>query len=302
MLDVLIIGSGPAGLSAAIYAKRANLSCAVVEKNYLGTGQIAESSKVDNYLGLPGISGYDLGKKFREHAESFSVDFIENEVIEISQKENTGTWTTILNSAGDIESKTIIFAAGCVYRKLGIESEDKYTGCGISYCAVCDGPFYRGKEAAVIGGGDTALDDALYLSDICSKVYLIHRRDEFRGSQATLSKIKKRENIEIVTNSFVTDINGEKRVEKIVLNTGKEIKTDGIFLAIGMVPNTEILKGLNVLDKNGYVIADEECTTSISGLFVAGDAREKKFRQIVTAVSDGANSVNSVIEYLKVIY
>ena len=184
MLDVVIIGSGPAGITAAIYAKRANLNVAVVEKEYLGTGQIAESSRVDNYPGIPGIDGYSLGEKFREHAESLGVEFTEAQVLSLGQKD--GIWIIGCDEDITLESKAVIYATGCKNRPLGVPGEEKYYGRGLSFCAVCDGAFYKGKRVAVIGGGDTALDDAMYLSDICEKVYLVHRREFFRGSASTL--------------------------------------------------------------------------------------------------------------------
>lgn len=299
MPDVVIIGSGPAGLSAAIYAKRSNLTCVVTEMIYNKTGQIVSGSRVDNYLGLLGVSGYELGEMFRKHAEKFNVDFVEDEVVDISYDNITNLWTSKLKSGKEINSKSIIFAGGCIYRKLGIESEDNYIGRGISYCAVCDAMFYKDKDVAVIGGGNTALDEAKYLSEICRKVYLVHRREEFRGAYSTLAEIKNKSNVEIVTNSQVTNIQGEKKVENIVLNNSVKIKVEGVFLAIGMIPNTKLLKKFDILDDGGYVISNENCTTDVGGLFVAGDARTKKLRQVVTAVSDGANAINSVIEYLK---
>ena len=269
MLDVVIIGSGPAGLTSAIYAKRAELSVVVIEKEYLGTGQIAESSLVDNYPGIPETDGYSLGEAFREHAERLGTEFI--------------------------EAESVIFATGCHHRNLGIEDEAKYTGKGISYCAVCDGAFYKDKTATVIGGGDTALDDALYLSDICSRVNLIHRRDEFRGSKLTLERLKSKENVNIITKANVKNITGEKKIESIVLDTGEIVNTDGLFVAVGMVPQTELLKDFDVLDNNGYVKAQEDCRTSCDGLYVAGDIRTKKLRQVITAAADGANAVQSII-------
>ena len=207
MLDVVIIGSGPAGLTSAIYAKRAELSVVVIEKEYLGTGQIAESSLVDNYPGIPETDGYSLGEAFREHAERLGTEFIEAEVTSIEKKDNI--FICKCDNGDTIEAESVIFATGCHHRNLGIEDEAKYTGKGISYCAVCDGAFYKDKTATVIGGGDTALDDALYLSDICSRVNLIHRRDEFRGSKLTLERLKSKENVNIITKANVKNITGE---------------------------------------------------------------------------------------------
>lgn len=296
MLDVLIIGSGPAGLSAAIYIKRANLETLLIEKEYFGTGQIAYSNCVDNYLGIYGIPGYDLGEKFREHAKNFGVEIYEAEVMEI-KKENK-IWKVYFKSGEIIETKAVIFAGGCKNRSLGIEGEEKYIGGGISYCALCDGAFFKNKDVAVVGGGDTALDDALYLSDICKRVYLIHRRDTFRGSAHTLEKLKTKDNVIIKTKLSVKELIGEKKLESVILDNGEKLEIEGLFLAIGMIPQTELLKSLGVLDKNGYVEANEDCSTQVKGFFVAGDARTKKLRQVITAVSDGANSALSAVEYL----
>ena len=278
MWDSLIIGSGPAGLGAAIYGKRAGLSVLVAEKEYMGTGQIAESGQVDNYLGLVGKSGYDLGEIFLEDAKKLSVSFENGEVI---------------------KAKTVIYGAGAKHRPLGLPEEADYAGKGISYCAICDGAFYKGKTAVVVGGGDTALDDALYLSDICAQVYLVHRRDEFRGSARTLQKIREKENITVITNAVITAVSGEKKVEEVTLNNGTKLKTDGVFVAVGMIPHTEHLKDFLELDTQGYVVADETGKTSQDGFFVAGDVRTKHLRQVITAVADGANAAVSASEYIR---
>ncbi|MGN0328744.1 MAG: NAD(P)/FAD-dependent oxidoreductase [Lachnospira sp.] len=297
MLDVLIIGSGPAGLSASIYAKRSNLSLAVVEKEYEGTGQIAYSSKVDNYLGMMGLSGYDLGEAFRNHAVSMDVNFIEDEVISVSKEEN-GLFCVKTGDNGIITSKTVVYAAGCVNRHLEVPGEEKFIGKGISFCAVCDGAFYNGKTVVVAGGGDVALDDALYLSDICNKVYLVHRRDTFRGAQSTVEKLKSKSNVEFVTNARIIGIEGDKKVDRILLEDGRTIETDGVFEAVGMKPVTEAVKELCNLDEKGYIIAGETCETSCKGLYAAGDVRTKQLRQVITAAADGAQAVNSLKKYI----
>lgn len=197
--DVGIIGSGPAGLSAAIYAKRANLSAVVIEKEYEGTGQIAESGQVDNYLGLPGISGYDLGEQFREHAVKLGVSFLEQEVTEI-KKEDSAVFKIIFEDGSSVETKTVIYAAGATPRRANIPGEQEYSGKGVSYCAICDGSFYRGKKVAVLGGGDTALDDAVYLADLAEQVYVIHRRKEFRGAATTVEKLRKKKMLRLYWN------------------------------------------------------------------------------------------------------
>lgn len=296
--DVGIIGSGPAGLSAAIYAKRANLSAVVIEKEYEGTGQIAESGQVDNYLGLPGISGYDLGEQFREHAVKLGVAFLEQEVTEI-KKEDSAVFTIIFEDGSSVETKTVIYAAGAAPRRANIPGEQEYSGKGVSYCAICDGSFYRGKKVAALGGGDTALDDAVYLADLAEQVYVIHRRKEFRGAATTVEKLRKKENVTFVLEHQVKEITGAEKVNGVILEDGTAIAVDGVFVAYGSVPQTDLVKELVTLDAAGYVKAEETGETSLAGLYVAGDARTKKLRQVVTAVSDGANAATAVVEYLK---
>ena len=297
MRDILIIGSGPAGLSAAVYAKRAGLDALVVEMEFMGTGQIAESSRVDNYIGLVGKSGYELGELFRGDAEKLGAEFLEEEVVSLSQKNNI--WVSQFADGGSIEAKAVIYAAGASHRKLNVAGEEKFIGKGVSFCAMCDGAFYREKTVAVIGGGDTAVDDALYLADIADKVYLIHRRGEFRAVAGTVKKAEENPNIEFVLSANVTEILGENHVEKITLDNGRELAVDGVFIAVGMIPRTDILKGIVETDEHGYVVADESGVTSARGLFVAGDVRTKKLRQVITAAADGANAAVSAIEYLR---
>lgn len=297
MKDLLIIGSGPAGLSASLYAKRANLDVLVAEKEFLGTGQIAESMQVDNYIGLVGKSGYELGEAFRQDAESLGVEFYEAEAIRITPKDHR--WLTEFDNGEVIESKAVIYAAGAAHKKLHIPGEEQFLGNGVSFCALCDGSFYQDKTVAVIGGGDTALDDAIYLSDIAQKVYLIHRRNEFRGTEKSVLRVKAKANIEPVLGANVTAINGEGHVEAITLDNGTELPVDGVFIAIGMVPQTEAVRSVTATDDHGYIVADETGITDAPGLFVAGDVRTKKLRQVITAAADGANAAVSAVEYLK---
>lgn len=296
MTDVLIIGSGPAGMTAAIYAKRANLNVLIVEKEYEGTGQMAESSRIDNYPGFYGINGYELGEKIREHAESLEVEFLEDEATVFESNENG--FLVTLESGTKLETKTVIYTAGASHRKLNVSGSEAFENKGISYCAACDGAFYKDKEAAVIGGGNSALDDALLLSDICKKVYLIHRRNEFRGNRSTLARLEKKENVEIIRNANVKEITGTKKVENILLDTGKSLDVQGVFVAVGMIPQTESLKDFVELDKSGYIKSDEDGITSKAGFFAAGDVRTKKLRQIITAAADGANAADSAIHYI----
>lgn len=307
MYDSIVIGSGPAGLSAAVYAKRANVSVAVVEKEYEGTGQIAESENVNNYLGLPNSNGYELGEKFREHALSLEVPFLEKEVVQIVPLGMVKDRVYEITFDDDTKelAKTVIYAAGAYPRKANIKGEAEYAGKGVSYCAICDGAFYKNKTVAVLGGGDTALDDARYLADICEKVYLVHRREQFRGAQSTVELLKKRENVEFVLKEQVTEIFGEKKIAGIRLQSGKTLEVNGVFVAYGSIPQSELVKDIVKLDEAGYVVAGEDGVTCTAdgtkkqlGFFVAGDVRTKKLRQVVTAVSDGANALNSATGYL----
>ena len=299
MYDVMILGSGPAGLSAAVYASRAGLSFAVIEKDYMGTGQIAYTEQVDNYLGYCGIDGFSLGEKFREHAEAMDTEFIEGEVTEHSHT-NSG-WKTKLSDGNVIESKTVIYALGASPKKLGIAGEEAFAGRGVSYCALCDGAFFEGKVVTVIGGGDTAISDALYLSKTAEKVYIMHRRDKFRANASLVKKAEGSENIEFVLEAIPTEIVGADSVTEIKYTQNgaeKLLNTDGVFVAVGTLPNTALLSGTADLDERGYVIADESCITSAEGIFAAGDVRKKTVRQVITAAADGANAVISALEYI----
>ncbi len=299
MYDVIIIGSGPAGLSAAIYAQRAKLRAAVIEKEYMGTGQIAESSRVDNYPGLYGESGYELGERFRTHAEKSGAEFIEAEVTEIVPQD--GGYLINCSGGQSFKTRAVIYAAGTYRRRLGIKGEKEFSARGISYCAVCDGAFFEGKPVAVIGGGDTALSDALYLSQMCEKVYIIHRRENFRGNETLQEKVKNTENIELILNAVLVEFVGDKLLNAVkYVQNGEEklLSVSGSFTAIGSIPGTELVRGIVALDDNGYIKAGEDGITSAKGIFAAGDVRTKQLRQVVTATSDGANCIESVRRYL----
>ena len=306
MRDLVIIGSGPAGLSAAVYAKRAKLDVVVIEKAGYSGGQIVSTEQVDNYLGLPETDGFTLGSKFREHADMLETEFIDAEVTkieEIADTEGKKVYKVMLDEGEAIETKTIIAATGASHRKLGAEGEKEFTGTGVSYCATCDGAFFKKKITAVVGGGDVALEDALYLSSLCEKVYLIHRRDEFRAAVNIQQKVKETSNIELLTFYEIKEIKGYKKVSSIKLvqnKTGeeKELEVSGVFVAVGMEPVTDIFKEHVELDKTGYIKAGEDCKTSTDGIFAAGDIRTKPLRQVVTAVADGATAVQSVERYL----
>lgn len=297
MVDIIIVGSGPAGMSAAVYGKRAGLSVLVIEKVYYGTGQVAESSHVDNYLGIPGINGYELGEKFRSHAEGLGVEFKDGEVIRFEKAADR--WYVHLKNGETLESKTVVYAAGAAHRHLGVPGEEEFSGKGVSYCATCDGAFFKGKNVAVVGGGNTAMDDAIYLSDICNKVYLVHRRDVFRGDATTLMKLKETENIELIVPAKVQEVKGEQVVTALQLEDGRSLEVSGVFVAVGMRPATSMLQGIVLMDDNGYIIADETGKTSAAGFFAAGDVRTKELRQIITAVSDGANAATSAERYIR---
>lgn len=299
--DLVILGSGPAGLGAAIYAQRAQLKTLVIEKEMVSGGQVLTTEEVDNYAGLPGIGGFELGMKFREHADALGAVFAEDTVLCLEEDEN-GLKTVVCEN-GIYQTRTIIVATGAQHRKLGVPGEEELIGMGVSYCATCDGAFFKKKVAAVVGGGDVAIEDAIFLARICEKVYLIHRRDELRGAKSLQKKLMALDNVEILWDTVVDTINGEMKVNSLSLSnrkTGekKELAVDGVFVAVGISPNTEAFCGFLKADESGYIVAGEDGMTSVPGVFVAGDARTKHLRQIITAVADGANCVNSVERYL----
>lgn len=294
--DTVIIGGGCAGLSAAIYAKRAQLKALVIEKEHDGAGQIAVTERVDNYPGMFGVSGYDLTESFRKHAAELGAEFLVGEVQKLEP--NSGKWDVILSNGNSQTAKTIIFAAGTSYRRLGVPGDDKKR---ISYCAVCDGFFYKNKTAAVIGGGDTALSDALYLSKVAERVYLVHRRDEFRANRSLQKQVSETPNITPIMNAVLSEVTGGENADGIVYiqdGISKRLPVDGIFAAIGSVPNSDLLRGICELDGSGYVLAGEDCVTSAKGIFAAGDVRTTPLRQVVTAAADGANAAVSAESYI----
>ena len=299
--DVIILGSGPAGLSAAIYAERARLRTLIIEEKPLSGGQILDTYEVDNYPGLPGITGFELGQKFRAHVDKFKTEIVNSQVKSI---ELNGDQKTVVTEKGTYEAKTLILAMGATHRTLGIPGEEKLLGMGVSYCATCDGAFFRGKTVAVAGGGDVALEDALFLARGCEKVYLIHRRDEFRGARILQEKVKETPNIELVLSCNVTEIRGEGQVSSVLVHDKKtesdrELEVQGIFIAAGTEPNIALVKGLLEQDERGYILAGEDTRTSVEGVFAAGDVRAKQLRQVITAAADGANAVTSVEQYIR---
>lgn len=300
--DLIIIGSGPAGLSAAIYAQRACLNTVVIEKTGISGGQILTTSEVDNYPGLPGIGGFDLGMKMRQHAENLNSQFVTGEVAKIAKIQNIFQIT--LTDGGILRSRTLIIATGASHQKLGIPGENSLTGMGVSYCATCDGAFFRGKDTAVIGGGDVAVEDAIFLARICRHVHVIHRRDRFRAAKVLSDRLLSLENVTVHWNSIPLSIVGENTVSGLTIEdketkVQKTLDVNGVFIAIGMAPDTDLVRGLIDLNSAGYIAADETCRTSVPGIFAAGDVRTKQLRQVVSAVSDGANAVYSAQRYLE---
>lgn len=298
MIDLVIIGGGAAGLSAAVYASRENLNFVLAEKMTYG-GQIIASDRVDNYLGLYGKSGFELCTSFYEHANALGTKFINSDITQISYSDKKFVIEFSDNTV--LNAKSVVIATGASPKRLGIDGETELLGKGVSYCATCDGAFYKNKTVAVIGGGDTAVHEALYLSKIAKTVYLIHRRDQFRAAKSLTEKIRNCENLHTILNSSTVKICGENKVERLIYsqnNTENEIAVDGIFIAVGYTPNSKLVGNLCELDKYGYIIADESCKTSFEGLFAAGDVRTKPMRQLITAASDGANCISSVVSYL----
>ena len=298
--DVIIIGAGPAGLTAGIYAARADLKTLLIER-YGAGGQILNTYEVDNYPGLPGITGAELGGGMSDHLDKFDVERIMAEVESVEFHEMANK---VVTDSGTFIGKTVILATGNSPRKLGIPGEEELTGAGVSYCATCDGAFFRKRTVAVIGGGDVAVEDAIFLARGCEKVYLVHRRDELRAAKILQKALLELPNVEVKWSCIPKEIKGiedgmVKGLEiEDVKNGGKTVlDVSGVFIATGNDPNSSYLKGID-MDEKGYVIADESCATNFPGVFAAGDIRVKRLRQVSTAVADGANAVYSVQEYL----
>ena len=292
MTDIAVIGAGTAGLTAAIYARRAGRSVVVFEGEAPG-GQIINTPKVDNFPAMPGISGYEYANKLYEQAQDQGAEFVFDTVRKVEGSYEEGFRLT--GEYGSYcEARTLIIATGVKRRQMGIDGEQEYAGRGISYCATCDGAFFKGKTAAVFGGGNTAVEDAIYLAGICSKVYIIHRRLQFRADQALVDELLSYDNVETKLPYTVSGINGRKTLESVTLTSidghEEELATDALFVAIGLIPDNSVFKDLVELDPEGYVIADEDCETSAPGVFAAGDCRVKEIRQLVTAASDGATA------------
>ncbi len=295
MYDLIIIGSGPAGLCAAIYGKRAGFETLVLEKLPMSGGQVLNTWEVDNYPGLPGLNGFDLGMKFREHAEKAGAVFAEADVTGLTDGPE---YKLVHTTEGDYEGRAVIIAAGASHRRLEVPGEERLAGRGISYCATCDGAFYRGKTVAVVGGGDVAAEDAIYLSRLCEKVYVVHRRNALRAAGSLQQRLFSLPNVEMIWNSTVEEILGGQRVEGLLLQDkgtkmSRHLAVDGVFIAVGIVPDSAAFAGVVETDEAGYLKAGEDCATNVPGIYAAGDVRTKPLRQIVTAVADGANAVAS---------
>ncbi len=298
--DTIIIGSGPSGLSAYIYGKQAEMEILMIDANPQMSGTVATSFNVDNYLGFEKISGMDLAEKFKNHALSYGDNFLAAAVEKIQKCNNT---FTVFTNKGKYQSKTVIVATGASHRHLGVAGEEEFFGRGVSYCAVCDGNFFKNKTTSVVGGGNTAFENALYLSDLCKNVYLIHRRDEFRADKSLIRALKLRKNVKFFTNCNVAAIKGDTKVFSITLKNNDKIfdvLTDGVFISVGIIPNSRIIGNLAETDSGGFIKADETGKTSTHGLLAIGDVRTTPLRQICTAVSDGANAVHSIKNILYV--
>lgn len=300
LYDVIVIGGGPGGYTAALYAARANLSVAILEKLSPG-GQMGTTDVIDNYPGFPqGVNGFELAMQMKEGAERFGA---QTQLAEVTQVELAGQVKIIHTSGGDYQARTVVLATGAHPRELGLPGERELRGRGVSYCATCDGMFYRGKTVVVVGGGNTAVSDVLYLSRLCEKVYLVHRRDTLRASKVYLDPLQKAENVEFVWDSEVKQLLRDQAVTGVRVRnkkTGEErdIPCGGVFVAVGYLPNTELYRGQVELDEAGYVLADETTQTNLPGVFAVGDLRKKPLRQVITAASDGAVAAHFIEEYL----
>jgi len=300
MYDIIIVGAGPAGLSAAIYGLRAGKSVLLLEKESYG-GQIINTPEIENYPGIKKISGYEFAQNLYQQAADLGGELRYEAVTAIETEEDT---KKVLTDKNVYSCKTIILATGARHRKLGIKREEELAGKGVSYCATCDGMFFKGKDVAVAGGGNTALQDALFLANYCRKVYLIHRREQFRGEKRLVDALREKDTVEFVLNSQIVRLNGENTLASVTVkdkNTEREreLAVSAVFIAVGQEPQSQIVRNLIDMDEGGYIISGEECCTNCSGVFTAGDCRTKSVRQLATAVSDGAVAALKACEYLE---
>ncbi|MBQ6231325.1 MAG: thioredoxin-disulfide reductase [Eubacterium sp.] len=302
MYDIAIVGAGPAGLSAAIYGQRAGKSTVLFEAYTYG-GQIINTPNIENYPGIKDISGFDYATGLFEQAQSFGAEIVFEQVTAVEAPGSAAEPFKITTASATYEAKSVILATGAKNRHLGIAKEESLTGRGVSYCATCDGAFFKGKVVAVNGGGNTAIEDAMFLSNYCSKVYVIHRREGFRSEEGSLKALREKDNVEFVLNATISELIGEEKLSAIIVNdkvTGesREIAVDGLFIAIGQEPDNRAFAEIAELDKGGYIISGEDCTTKTPGLFTAGDCRTKHVRQLVTAASDGAVAALAACGYI----
>ncbi len=302
--DILIIGAGTAGLSASIYGVRAGHSVTVIEELPFEGGQIFNTGEIDNYPGLPGVTGYEFSERLASQAKALGARVVYEKVVSLSLEGNVKTVQTEQNVH---QAKTVIIANGARHRKLGVEGEDLFAGRGVSYCATCDGAFYKGKDVCIVGGGNTALEDALFLSNNCQSVTLIHRRDAFRAHKVTVDAVCARDNIRFLLNSTVQKMNGSNTVESVTVQNvtngkTKDIPVSGVFIAVGLEPHNGMFQGIVKLDEGGYIVAGEDCKTSCPGVFVAGDTRTKPLRQLVTAAADGAVAAVEASNYISMVF
>ncbi len=296
MYDAIIVGAGPAGLTSALYLRRANKKVLVLEAKSYG-GQIINANNVENYPGIESISGFDFATNLYNQVKKLGAEIKFETVIKVESDR------TVTTNKGKYKAKAVIIATGATNRKLNIEKENDFIGKGISYCATCDGNFYKQKVVAVNGGGNTALEDAIYLSNIASKVYLIHRRDEFRADNKYLDEIKDKNNVELILNSNIVSLNGKDKLESITIKDNndnrKDLEIDGLFVAIGQTPNNEIFRNVVDLTDKGYIITTDDVHTKSDYIYAAGDARVKSLRQLTTAVSDGSIAATLAIKEIK---
>lgn len=300
MYDLIIVGAGPAGLTAALYASRAGLKTLILEKGAPG-GKVFLTHLVENYTGFESVSGRELSSIMHKHALKFGAEYAYGDVEEII---DTADFKTVKTNIGEYQTKSVILATGMENRKLGVAGEEEFVGRGVSYCAVCDGNFFAGEDVVVIGGGNSALEEALYLADICNSVTIVHRRQEFRAEQFIIDNVMKKENIKLELDQVVDSINGGDKVSTVTIRSTvtdevKQITTTGVFIYVGLIAVTENFKPLNILDENGNIVVDENMRTKIDKIYASGDVIPKHLRQIATAVNDGAIAAQSAISDLK---
>ncbi|MBO8173278.1 MAG: thioredoxin-disulfide reductase [Bacillaceae bacterium] len=298
--DVIIVGAGPAGMTAAVYTSRANMNTLMIERGVPG-GQMANTEDIENYPGYESILGPDLSNKMFEHAKKFGAEYAYGDVKEIK---DTHPYKTVVVGDKEYKAKAVIVATGAEHRELGVPGEKEFSGRGVSYCAVCDGAFFRDKELVVVGGGDSAVEEAVFLTRFASKVTIVHRRDEFRAQKILQKRAFENEKIDVIWNHVVKEIHGDAKVEKVLLEntqTGeqREFSCDGVFIYVGMDPLSKAVENLGITNEAGYILTDENMATKVNGIFAAGDVREKSLRQVVTATGDGGIAAQSAQHYVE---